>query len=81
LAAGVMCIPPPSHSQFATMTSSMRPCRSSSSTATVTSEFFQRANTASVAQRNDALPPKAFEVEFARLATAPLIPALAMLAK
>ena len=43
--------------------------------------FRERAKTAEVAQRNDAWPPSAFDVEFARSATAPLIPALATLTK
>ena len=40
----------------------------------------QRAKTASVAQRYDALPPSVFVVSFARFAIAPLMPALAMFA-
>ena len=47
---------------------------------TVTRSFCQRAKTASVAQRYDALPPSAFVVMFARCAIAPLMPALAMFA-
>jgi len=59
----------------------MLPSRCFSSTSTETWAFLHRAKTASVAQRNDALPPRALEVELARMATAPLMPALAMLAK
>ncbi len=41
---------------------------------------FQRAKTASVAQRKDTLPPIALDVVLARWATAPLMPALATFA-
>ena len=59
----------------------MRPLCSSPSTRTRTSPLRQREKTAKVAQRYEAFPPSAFDVSFARLAIAPLIPALAMLAK
>ena len=59
----------------------MRPRRSSSPTFTRTSSLRQREKTASVAHRYEALPPSAFELSFARFAIAPLMPALAMLAK
>ena len=63
------------------MTSCMRPSRISSPTETRTSVFCQRANTDSVASRYDALPPSTFDDSFVRFAIAPLMPALAMLAK
>ena len=64
---------------MATITSCIRPARLSSSTETRTSVFRQRANTASVDQRYETLPPSAFDDSFVRFATAPLIPTPAML--
>ena len=65
---------------MATITSCMRPRCSSPSTRTVTSSFRQREKTAKVAQAYETLPPSAFEVSLARLAIAPLMPALATFA-
>src|SRR5438552_1210883 len=62
------------------MTSYIGPPRSSPSTTTVISAFRQRAKTASVLHAYESLPPSALPVSFTRLATAPLMPALAMLA-
>ena len=58
----------------------MRPRCSSPSTRTVTSPLRQREKTANVAQAYETLPPSAFDVSFARLAIAPLMPALATFA-
>ena len=52
-----------------------------SSTVTLDRLAFQPAKTARVATRKDTLPPMAFDVVFARCATAPLMPALATFAK
>ena len=76
-----MIIPPPNVRPLATTTSCIRPARLSSSTVTRISEFCQRAKTASVAQRYETLPPSDLVVSFARCAIAPLMPALATLAK
>ena len=80
-ASGVSRIPPASWSPIAAITSSINPARCSPSIATSYSEFFQRTKTAEVAQKNDALPPSAFELVFARAATAPLMPAPAKFVK
>ena len=74
-------MPPPKQRPFATTTSCIRPPRISSSTESRISEFCQREKTATVAQRYETLPPSAFVVWFARSAIAPLMPALATLAK
>ena len=49
------------------------------STRTRTSVFVHRANTASVDQRYEALPPSVLDDSFVRFATAPLIPTPATL--
>ena len=67
---------------MATITSNIGPERTSPSTVTFTTAFRQPAKTTTVDQRYATLPPKgAFVVSFVRFATAPLMPALAMLAK
>ena len=73
-------MPPPKKRPFATTTSNMRPVRRSSPTWSSTSAACQREKTANVAQRYETFPPSAFVVSFARLAIAPLIPALATFA-
>jgi hypothetical protein len=47
----------------------------------VIAALFHRANTATVAAKNESLPPAAFEDALARRAIAPLMPAPAKLAK
>jgi hypothetical protein len=74
-------IPPASSLPIAAMTSSIFPVRRSSSICTVYSEFLQRMKTVLVAQKNETRPPSAFELVFARAATAPLMPAPAKLVK
>ena len=73
-------MPPPKKRPFATTTSNMRPVRRSSPTWSSTSAACQREKTANVAQRYETFPPSALVVSFARLAIAPLIPALATFA-
>ena len=79
-ASGVIFIPPARKRPLATITSYIGPLRSASSTVTVSCTFFQRTKTATVLHAYEALPPSAFPVSFTRLATAPLMPALAMFA-
>ena len=80
-ASGVSRIPPASSLPIAAMTSSIFPERRSSSISTSYSEFRQRMKTVLVAQKNETLPPSAFELVFARAATAPLMPAPAKFVK
>ena len=79
-ASGVIFMPPARKRPLATITSYIGPLRSSPSTLTVSCTFCQRAKTAIVLHAYDALPPSALPVSFTRLATAPLMPALAMFA-
>lgn len=64
---------------MATITSCIRPLRSSPSTVTRTCAFCQRAKTASVDHRYEIFPPSAFDDSFVRFATAPLMPTPATL--
>ena len=80
-ASGHIFIPPPKNRPFATTTSNIRPLRVSPSTVRRVSTADHPAKTANVAQRYDAFAPRAFEVSLARCAIAPLMPALATLAK